>query len=387
MIRKFAPFIFAVAAVAIILFPAVAVGYASTPVSYTAVTTSSSSSITADYFTAGLYTYQGNEAAEYIMDFNNSDFRAVSTAAFNTGRVPYTYDESTYIVTKGSTNTAINDLYVAISSTSHHTKVNDDYTLSYTVSGISESSFTGDATLVWGKTSPPIEVNKAYRLHLGLSNLYYSGEDFPSMTLVVTITITDNNSASYMSAGNNVSFTVQTPMDQVKDQLDGANEDLGDQNMQFYADDNEEPHGVYIQNTGSNTHSIAQADSGFQTIDVDVAIPPGMKVCVYVTIKAARSLILSSDVTVTVTKKTATGTVNYQNVTLESKGLSQLKEYVYLNSAGTKLDHSTSKPTQVARYFQCSDGEELTISFDGDQGWSLFGGNITVTAKLVPYGS
>ncbi len=388
MFRKSLPIIFAVAAVAVMLAPAVDIGYAS---SYTAATTSIGNNITTDYFTAGLYTYRGSNQPDFIMDYSNSDFTPVTVAAFNQGRVAYTQEQDgTYRVNNGITNTAINDLYIAITSLPNHTMVGSTFTLTYTVTGITEADFTGVATLVWGGGSPAVEYNKAYRLHLSLSNLQYSGDEIPEMEISVVITLTDNNSASYVSAGNSVTFEIATPIDEFKEELDNINPGLEEEGMGFYTDPGNpstgEPAGVYIQNSNSQTHSIADSDSGRSSIDVNIVVPSGTKFCVYVTIKGALAIFSDrSDLTVTVKKVRASDgyvITNYGSTTMEPNWYgNNVSKYVYLN--GNRLTNGNNKPTNDNQYISCAAGEEISISFSGDQNTTLLGQTMTVTAKLV----
>ncbi len=391
MFRKSLPIIFAIAAVAIMVAPAVNVGYAT---AYTATTTSIGNSITTDYFTAGLYTYRGSDQPDFIMDYSNSDFTPVTVAAFNQGRVAYTQEQDgSYRVNNGITNTAINDLYIAVTSLPHHTMVGTTFSLTYTVTGITEAGFTGVATLVWGGGSPAVEFNKAYRLHLSLSNLQYSGDEIPEMEISVSITLTDNNSASYVSSNNSVTFEIATPIDEFKEELDGANQDIEEQGMGFYTDPGNpstgDPPGVYIQNSNSQTHSIAESDSGYSEIDVNVVVPSGTRFCVYVTIKGAFTIWSDrSDLTVSIKKvNSSTGRVitDYYDVTLTPSWLfgDDVNKYIYINTNTGRLTSGDNKPSNNNQFFLCAAGEEISISFSGDQSTNALGRTMTVTAKLV----
>lgn len=393
----------AIASVAIMVAQPMAIGFASA--SYSATTVNTGNSISADYFTAGLYTYRGSGDPDFIMDYSSSNFATLTVAAFDQGRIPYTEeDDDTYKVHNGITNTAINNLYIAITSIPHHTMVGSTFSLSYTVTGIAEAGFTGNATLVWGGGSPAIELNKAYRLHLSLSDLEYSGTQVPQMTISVAITLTDNNSACYASANNKVTFVVATPVDEFKTELDNANQDLSDQGMGFYTDPGNtstgEPAGVYIQNSTSQTHSIAAEDYGNSSIDVDIVVPDGIHFCVYVTLKKAANWFSErSEVTVGIKKMRSAGDPDSKedDVVVRNYGSTKLvaewgvfisndvKKYIYLNGSGTGLTNNNNRPSNQSQYIYCEDGEYISISFDGDQTSSMVG-TMTVTAKLVMYG-
>lgn len=380
---------FAFFAVITMAFSCVSVGFASAS-SYTATTQSTNNTISAtDYFTAGLYTYnQSVTEDDVILDFNNSNFTPIAVSPFNLGELAYKNDNGNYIVTNGAANCTIDKLFLAI-NTSNHT-LHDSYSVSYTVSGLEEAGFTGNATISWGGNNPDLEPNKAYRLYLNLRNIYYSGDEIPSLTLNITITVTDHNSASYYSPNNGVTFRLSTTVDDFKEDLDESNTDLSDSGMEFYPDQGSgsDPPGVYIQNEGSNNHSIAGSDTGNSEISVAVSIPSGLYVCIYVTIEGAFTIFTDkSEVKIAVKKiNSTTGATitDYSNLTLKDSSWtgSDIKKYVYLNN-NSKLTSGNSKPSNTNNYFHCDPGQEISISFIGEQNTSWLGATMTVTAKLV----
>ena len=259
------------------------------------------------------------------------------------------------------------------------------YSVTYSVSGLTDTFTSGTSTLTWGGGNADITNGNAYRLSFSLSDLYYNGTAEPSLSLSVSITVTDGNSGSLISPGNTVSFQLVSASEELKQTLEELNPDIMENGMSFVADDEGNPPGVYIQNSASNTHSIAARDDGNSTIDAVIRVPSDVYFCVYVSIADASTLITHSNITVEISKRDlSTGrTVSLGSVTLTEEGTSK---YVYFN--GNRIASQDSQPSNQSNHIHCGDGEELIITFTGQQRstWFGFAQTMTVSAKLVQYG-
>ena len=197
--------LFTISAVATFLLPSFTVGYASA-VSYTATTVCSGNSVTADYFTANLY--------------SDAQCTVPKDHLLLSGNIEYTVTGTTYTI---QNNTVISDAstYLKINS-NHETDPNetDPYTISANFSCSLGNTPVNNATLtiqsgstfsfVAGSATANISDDVAYPLTLKISNVSANLNAAPTILDVeITIMISDNISASYVG---DKSITISGPI-------------------------------------------------------------------------------------------------------------------------------------------------------------------------------
>lgn len=350
---------------------------------YSGSTVNTDNAISTDYFVAKLYRYTGTSASD-VVQFDQSLFTEVSGEPFACDGVNYTKSGTTYSVTDGSTSMTDDSVFLVIDSARH--SGTGTYSVSYSVNGLTDRFTSGTSQLTWGGNNGNIVNGYAYRLSLSLSDLYYSGSEEPYLSLSISITVTDGSNGSYLSPTNTVAFKLVSASEELKKTLEELNPDFLNDGMAFVVDDDGNPPGIYIQNSGSDTHSIAAKDDGNSTIDTVVKVPSDVYFCVYVSIADASTLLSHSSVTVQISKKNlSTGTTtSLGSITLSEEGMSK---YICMN--GNRIASQDTQPNKQSNYIHCGDGEELVITFSGQQRSTWFGygsQTMTVSAKLVQYG-
>ena len=169
------------AAVIILLSSSVQIGFATTE--YTATTTSASSTISAGYFTTGLYIY----------DTTGETYNPVSASALNSGTVSITSSGDTKTIANGSYKISVDNLYMKITETNMPANCTYAPSVSIVVKNSQGTPLTGVTSSITAynsldETVSSLSANIYYRI---LVQVTFTNSSFTGNTLTEDVTITN----------------------------------------------------------------------------------------------------------------------------------------------------------------------------------------------------
>ena len=381
---------FAITVLALMAVQPIAMGFA-TASSYTATTATTNNNVSADYFIAGIYESNGVtpvnnliEGSFYYVESNGG----FSVKEFNVGK------SGIQLILDVSNHTMVGNTYTVTgnwTATSGVTPSNGSKITCYIGNeGVytNNSHFDmyrqGDSN---NSTSVTFGEASSQKLFFDI-DLKYSSAPSNGSTFLISITIFNNSGATTSHGQNVLTLTLGTVVQVFDDKLEDVNADNpiftgNGGNMQMTPDTNN-PAGVYIERTGSNNHSIANDTSGFTSngINLTVNIPAGTSLYVYVSVYQNSSLIVNTNVSLTLSEgNTELGTVGPLTANASWVSGSTVNYFVGLNgnTLTAQKDNSNGQLPNGLSPIVCSSSQPLTLTFDGDEGkWSH------ISAKLVP---
>ncbi len=191
--------VFVISVVIIMTVPASAVGFATT--GYTATTQSTGNCISANYFTARLYTYDSfnPQSPADVVDFDSDDFTEVTGSKFNDIALPYSTEEGTKTIATNNYVMTPANLYIVVTN-----GVDDPFTYSMSLN-FSFSDTVGtlsgvDGYITVGGTENTPETiynsNKAYHLQF-------------NATFTNTTFVSANDTISYVVSISTIKSVIQ----------------------------------------------------------------------------------------------------------------------------------------------------------------------------------